>query len=492
MEIVFGCILCLQINIETDVTANVYYSYPYTNLFFTKPGFANPSISRGLFGFSLNPASLIDTENAEVMITIGPLMRTEIYSEFAIPFDDFAPIIDTVKVPTNLGVEQLGGIDFIGAAFALKGWRFGMGYQKGDYIGLDFVADAKANADYEIDLDYTLTHSDIQEIPVGDSVPVHVSFSGAGDLALTGSGKGDFASRSFIFAIAHKLLGLDCGVGFQITPVSLRGDFNALFGGSLAGIGQISVESAGDWTIDASFEAEIDADSILDCHGDINADFYLSTFYWGIKKEWRHFSIGICGEFSPPLFLNGGWNLLASFPKDLAKIRFDDDSLFVDTINKVISGRAKLVVYDFEKDDTTQNGSVNDLFFSANGITAGMSVRFWRLETGLFAGVNGSSDGSYLRLRAGVNLGFRTFVPLYAGAVLHFQYYDISGIPMSALPVIAFGGGTDFNINKFNIFLNLSGNTTQGAASFIIPHIIGGEKKVSVLFSMGFGIRYQF
>lgn len=52
------CFLCLQINIEVNALANIYYSYPGSNLFFINPGFANPSMSRGLLGFPLNPAGL--------------------------------------------------------------------------------------------------------------------------------------------------------------------------------------------------------------------------------------------------------------------------------------------------------------------------------------------------------------------------------------------------------------------------------------------------
>jgi len=61
------------------------------------------------------------------------------------------------------------------------------------------------------------------------------------------------------------------------------------------------------------------------------------------------------------------------------------------------------------------------------------------------------------------------------------------------LPVIAFGGGTDFHIIKnLTLFMNVSGNTTQGAAALVIPGIMGGEASTSALVSLGFGLRYRF
>jgi len=484
--------LYLQIDIETNASVNMHYSYPISNLFFINPGFANPSVSRGLLGFSLNPAGLLHAQDSELMITFAPTMKTKIATEFAIPFDSLAAIIDTVKIPAMLGVNQKGGVDFLGALFNIGGWRLGFGYQKGDYLGLDFFADAKATAEFEFSYNDTLTHSDIEEIPVDDTIPVRINLRGAGNLFLVGNGNGGFKSNSFIIALAHKFLGLDMGLGFQIIPVTLSGNFTSLFSGKLIGGAQLSVEPTGNWTIDATFEPEIDADSILNCYGDADMKFYASSFYWGLKKEWRYLSLGICGEFSPPMFVSGDWGLTFSFPSDMPKIRFDDDNLVVDTIKKVISGRAKLVVYDFEKGDSVFKGEVQHLFMSSNGVTGGMSLRVWRLETGMFGGLNVSNDGSYLRIRAGINWGFRTFVPLRAGIIFHFQWFNVADIPLTALPVISFGGGTDFNIRRFNIFLNLSGNTTQGAASFIIPGIVGGEKKQSALVAMGLGLRYKF
>ncbi|MCK4249955.1 hypothetical protein KAX97_00795 [candidate division WOR-3 bacterium] len=486
------CFLCLQINIEVNALANIYYSYSGSNLFFINPGFANPSMSRGLLGFPLNPAGLSGSDNFEVMVCYGPSMKTKILTEFAVPFDTIAPIIDTVKIPTDLGIQQSGGVDFFGVLFKIKGWRLGIGVQEGDYIGLDFSAVTKPTADYEINYDYTFTHADIQGIPIGYSIPVHIEFEGKGDLILTADGQARFKTNTLAFAAARRFLSMDIGLGWKITPVLLRGSFYSLFNGALRTIGNVLVEPTGDWTINASFEAEIDADSVIDLQGDAEVDFYLSSLYWGLKKEWRYVSIGLCGEFSFPTFINGDWEFITSIPTEFPKIRIDDDNLVVDTLNKVISGHAKIVVYDFERDDKVAQDVIEDLFLGTGGITAGINFHLRRFETGLFAGINSSSDGSYLKMRAGLNVGYRTFIPLHAGVIFHFQYFDIDGIPVSALPVISFGAGTDFNIKKFNIFLNLSGNTTQGAASFIIPGIVGGEKKISVLMSLGIGLRFHF
>lgn len=484
-------ILLLQVNIETDVTTTLEYSYPESNLFFIHPGFANPSLSRGLIGFSLNPASLLHTDKLEIMFSISPRMSTEIFTEFDIPFDTLTPFIDTVHIPTNLDIRQLGGFDFAGLACKLSGWGIGIGFQNGDYLGLDFSAQTNPSADYGIDFEYTFTHADINEIPINDSIPVRIQFNGGGDLAFNGEGSGRFTTSSFVIAAARKIWGIDCGLGLQLKPVSLKGGFTGLFDGQLSGGGQISVEAIDDWEINATFDAEIDADSILSCLGDIDVGFVLSTLSWGIKKEWRHISLGLCGEFSWPTLVDGDYELLASLPTTIPSIRIEDDNLIIDTMNNIISGHATIVIHDFETGDSIYQDVVNTLFLGTTGATAGLGVRLWRFETGLFGGVSMSSDTKYLKLRTGLNLGFQTFIPIRAGIVFHFQYYDIKGIPMSALPVISFGGGTDFSVGHLDIYANLTGNTTQGAASFIIPEIIGGEKKHSTLLSMGVGFRFR-
>jgi hypothetical protein len=487
------CVLLMsQVNIEADVAATLKYSYPGSNLFLIHPGFANPSISRGLIGFSINPASLINVDRFEIMLTVSSQMSTELSTQFDIPFDTLTPFIDTVYIPTALDIRQLGGFDFVGLAFSLKNWGFGVGFQRGDYLGLDFSAQTNPSANYGIDFEYTFTHADINEIPVGQSIPVQIHFNAAGDLAFDGEGEGRFTTNSLVIGAARKILGIDCGLGLQFTPVSLTGGFTGLFDGQVIGGGQINVEAIDDWQINATFDAEIDADSILSCLGDIDISFALSTLTWGIKKEWRNVSLGLCGEFSWPTLIKGDYELLASIPSAIPSIRIDDDNLTVDTVNNIISGHATIVVYDFEKGDSAYQNAVNTLFLGTGGATAGLGLRLWRFETGLFGGACISSDNKYLKLRAGLNLGFQTFIPLRAGIIFHFQYYDIKGIPMSALPAISFGGGTDFSLGNFDIFANLTGNTTQGAASFVIPDIIGGEKKHSTLLSLGMGLRYRF
>ena len=121
------CFLCLQLDIDVDVSANIYYSYSSSNLFFIHPGFANPSVSRGLLGFSLNPAALNNIESVEIMVSGVSAMRVELLTEFAIPFDTLTPIVDTVKFPTELSVQQLGGL-FLGTWFlGLVFWNLFLG-----------------------------------------------------------------------------------------------------------------------------------------------------------------------------------------------------------------------------------------------------------------------------------------------------------------------------------------------------------------------------
>jgi hypothetical protein len=485
-------VLFAQVDIDINTEVNMYYSYPAANLFFIHPGFADPSASRGLIGFTQNPAGLMRESASGLMLTIAPSMKTLIQTEFAVPLDSITDILDTIRIPARLGFEQVGGFDFLGVMIRIKDWRLGIGLQKGDYLRLDFNADARAQADCEVIFDDTLTSDDIGGIPLEDSIPVHFEFSGSGEVSVAGGGDAQYESNSFVIAIARRFLGLDIGLGWQLTPVAIEGDVNAWFGnGLLAGL-SLSVQPGSDWDIDASFDSRLEADSLVGCEGNADLEFYLSTVYWGIKKDWRYFSFGLCGEFSPPLLVDGGWEAMTRLPGDIPKIRFEDDSLIVDTVQKKISGHATLVIYDFERDDTTYRGDLTSLFMSSNGVTGGMSLRVWRFETGIFGGLNFSSDGTYLKTKFGIDVGLRTFIPLRAGAILHFQYFNVGGLPITALPVLSLGCGTDFRIKKLNFFVNVSGNTTQGASSLVIPGIVGGEPTLSALFSLGLGVLYRF
>jgi len=484
--------LIAQIEIEAEAVVNMDYLYPGCNLFFVAPGFANPAISRGLIGFTLNPASMAGNNNSEIMLCTSPTMRTEVHTEFAIPFDSLIEIVDTVRIPTILGVEQMGGFDFLGALFKIKSWRLGIGMQKGDYLGLECSASVMPSASFNIYYADTLTHEDIEGIPVGDSIPVEIELSDTGSILVLGQGSGTYQNNSLCIALSNRLWGLDFGLGWQLTPVQLKGSFDANLSGFMSLSPSLKITPTSDWTIDATFTGEIDADSLLMCQGSGDLQFLLSSLYWGLKKEWRYLSIGLCGDLSIPTLIKGDWQFMTSIPSDLPKFRFDDDSLIVDTLNKIISGKAKLIVYDFATEDTSYQGGGEKPFLGTAGLTGGLSLRIWRFETGFFGGLNTSSDGSYLKMRLGTNLGFRTFIPLRAGLIFHVQYFNIAGIPMTALPVISFGTGTDFNIKRFNIFLNLYGNTTQGAASLFLPGIVEGSANQKAFVAMGLGIRYKF
>jgi hypothetical protein len=485
-------VLFAQINVEADVVADVSYLYSASNLFYINPGFVNPGVSTGVIGMAVNPAAMASAQGHEAMVVFAPTMRTRTLTEFNIPFSSETPFLDTVKLPTDLGIKQAGGVDFIGAVFALGSWRVGCGYQGGDYLGIEFEALSTPGVDYGLNFDYVFTHHDIAEIPIGDSIPVTISFQGGGDLALTAEGEGWYRTHTFCIALSRTVLGMDMGIGWQIMPVEVQGQFSALFDGVLEGGGNALVESFQDWIVNAQFGLEIDADSAADAHGAADLKFALSTFYWGIRKEWRYFSMGLCGDFSFPAFIEGEWELGAGLPTALPVIRIDDDNLVVDTVNKTVTGNATIVVYDFVKDDTLYNEIINSMFMGTVGFAGGCAARIWRFEPGLFAGVNLSSDASYIKVRAGVHLGFNTFVPLHVGAMLHFQYFNISEIPISALPVISFGGGTHFSLGHFDIFGSVGGNTTQGAGSLIIPGIVGGEPKFSLQLSVGGGLRCRF
>jgi len=151
-----------------------------------------------------------------------------------------------------------------------------------------------------------------------------------------------------------------------------------------------------------------------------------------------------------------------------------------------------LIIYDFTMNDSTYQGVAGSPFLATAGLSGGMSFRFWRFETGCFAGANSSTDRNYWKLRAGVNLSFRTFVPLYAGVIFQLQKFNIAGLSMSEIPAVSFGGGTNFNIKNLDIFLNLSGIPIRGVASLVMPKEVSRLRISNALVSMGMGLRYRF
>lgn len=485
--------LPLQVNIDLAADVNMRYAYPTSDLFFAHPGFANPALSEGLIGFMLNPAALARVGGMEAMICLAPNMKTVINTEFVIPLDSVETILDSITVPTDLGIEQTGGIDFAGLMLSFKGWHLAVGGQRGDCMELDCHASVRPSAGYEMDYQDTLTHDLLPDLGLNDSIPVRFVLSATGDLMLNADGNGKYITNSMNASISRKLLGIDMGVGLQITPVTIDGGFASALSGALGSGVALDVEPYNDWTIDASFDVEVDADSVLRCNGSAGLSFCMTSLTWGLKKDWRYLSIGLCGEASRPTLINGDWDLYTSLPTEIPRVRFDDDSLVIDTVNKVISGHATMVIYDFETEDTTRYGLGEIPFLGTAGATAGLEARIWRFQLGFFGGLSSSEDGTYTRIRTGLNLGFRAFIPLRFGLIAHFQYFNVAGIPMSALPVIAFGGGTDFHIMRnLSLFINVSGNTTQGAAALVIPGIVGGEASTSALVSLGLGLRYRF
>ncbi|RKX71597.1 hypothetical protein DRP53_00920 [candidate division WOR-3 bacterium] len=484
-------ILFLQIGMATDF--RMEFSYPMINLATLAPGFINPGEGKGLAGMVMNPASINDLGKGEVFLAFSPSISSSFNSSFTIPIEGLGSISDSIILPVDFTFRDHGHLDFVGMGLRREEWAFGLAFIRGDYLRLASNGEARLEAHHEIEFDDTLTHELIESLPAGEEIPVRISLSGSGAAGVIFSGYGQLQSQGIALAGGVHEAGLDLGLGLQVEPIRVEAHLDGNLSGGLDAAAQTKVSSeATEWRVDAQFDGEVYEDSLIFGTLDCLLKGIMVRFVTGIKKNFRFLDIGGCYQYLLPTTLKGHLDYYYQYPEDLPTIDIEGESLHVDTVNHRITGKGRIVIRKFPKIKEREHRELSHSFPHAHGLFLGVGLKLHILKLALFGGTIQIPDRSYLRTILGANLSLKIFIPIEGTIVYSYQGITVEDIPITSLPVVGINVGTNFKIRNLHIYLGGGVNTTQGAATLILPEMMEGKKTRENLVGVRFGLGYEF
>lgn len=484
-------LIFLQISFNNNI--DLEFAYPLINLAALHPGFLNPAEGQGVVGMAINPAAINEIDHGSFFISYSPSIRTEFTSNFIIPVDTVGSILDTVSLPVDFSFEDHGSFDYLGFGIRRGRWAFGLGFLRGDYLRIGLGADAGIDIEHSIEFADTLTSELIESLPVGVEIPVTIRLNGSGNANFLASGEGKLQSHAFILGAGIHDHGLDFGFGLQFEPVWFNANLDGNLAGGLAAAASASINSQSPaWTVDAQFEGEIYEDSLLAGMFETELKGMLVRFVAGFKKNFKFLDVGLSYHYLFPPSFNGNLSYQYLYPRDLPEIEIIDDSLHIDTINYRITGSGKIIIKDFVMDKDEEHEQLKYPFSKAHGLYAGVGLKLFFLKLAGFAGGLVIPDGSYARMLIGANLGLKIFIPIEGTITYSYQAIKVEEIPVTALPVIGANVGTNFKIRDIHFYLGGGINSTQGAATLVLPDYIEGQKTTENIISLRAGVGYEF
>jgi hypothetical protein len=442
--IFFSLILFLKAQeIQNRLLTTLTLREPRLSLFSLDPGFLSLSQSSGIAGADLNPASLGFLKGGEVVIGMGIGAKTK--GSFHYDFPYTSETGDTTFFPfdTDFTIEDKGGIDFFGAAFKWGIFSGGFGVERSSGFGLTSFGDI--SAEYETDslfqFYYTFTHDDIPNIPEGDSVPVRFDISGKMKSTFYVQNKAEFSIKPIFFGGALNFGPLSFGVGLKIKKYSAR--LKTRIRTSLDSLSlDIIPHPEGEYNTD-SFHVLTDFPQdteLISVRYDGSGSGVQTSFLLGYAYKFGgSFGLSLGFEFGNKMKLKGNLERRLLKPDTISgDLTIDStylDSVYVDPINKVVSGKLRVNVPEIVKEieeDSWSEGIVLSRFLA---VRAGLKIFFINLSGGAEFSIG---DGK-LKLMTGYvapNLSFPfSYANFRIGGALIVRTFQYEGEFLPTVPV---------------------------------------------------------
>jgi hypothetical protein len=539
MTSLFLMLTASSVDIGGDFSVGLSYAYPSVNLFLFHPGFENPSLARGLVGFANNPAGLAYLKGGEYGETMGVLAisaysgisdtvflpaESPVFDSLGITFSG-----DTLKFPYSFSGGEKWGLDYLayGARIGKKGdWVLGLAFTRGDFLGMDIEGRLWGSAMDSITFQDTITSADIGGLPPGTAIPVSFGLATAGNASIEVSGHGGFTTLPFTGAIARRSGGWSYGAGVRITPVWGNARLSALGAGDIAGTATLRAEPyMGDtWRIEAEFTAELENDTLVKYYLDGNVRTINPSLVLGMGWQGSWLGMGLAVERGSSTSLTGAWSHSAMYPWGGIDWEIDDDSLIVDTVNHIISGKGRLIIHGLEEDTFQRGGSITSFIGRVSGARGGLSVGIplsgfvnclgcfipWvsarpvveivepgvekfvpRLILGTSLGIILSDDMKYMKMSWASSISTNTAVQVSVSGIFYWQNYFLGGVPITSIPVVAGGLGLSFPVGNGRAYLSARANSSSLISAKAVSYI-GAEagKPSQVYASFGMGLSY--
>ncbi len=526
-----------SVDIGGEFGFNLSYAYPSVNLYLFHPGFENPALARGLIGFNNNPAGLAYLRGGKWGEGMG-VLAISAYSGISdtafLPVDsaglDSLGITfsgDTMRFPYSFSGGEKWGVDYLayGTRIGKKGdWSVGIGFTRGDFLGMDIEGNLHGSALDSITFQDTITSADIPGLPEGTVIPVLFGLGMAGNASVNISGNGGFTTLPFVGAIARKSGGWSYGAGLRITPVWGNATLSAFGAGDIAGTAVLRAEPyLGDtWRIEAEFTGELENDTLVKYYLDGNVATLNPSLVLGVGWEGSWLGMGLAIERGSPASMTGDWVHSAMYPWGGIDWDIDYDSLIIDTANKVISGKGRLIIHGLEEDTMHGGGPIESFIGSVSGARGGISIGIplsgfvnclgcfipWlssrpvveiiepelerfvpRVIIGSSVGIIMSDDMRYMKISCASSVSTNTAVQVSLSGIFYWQSYFFGGVPITSIPVLAGGLGVSFPVGYGRAYLSARANSSSMLSAMVAGYVgaeTGERSQVYASFGVGF------
>ncbi len=458
----------------------VKYSYSSPARYFLNFGYYDVARAEGVVGFYLNPASLYKAHTLEIGITAIPPKSS--YSELNIGVSNeiFFPL--GFNIPLKINSQEIGALDFFSIVGKFKRVGIGMGIMQGDVYDISLEGEGVFATTIDEDMEDYLTHSDVPDIPPGYSIPVRWIIRGEEVIEIEMEGSGKLETLPLFFGVAYDFDKIGVGLGFKWIRYNAEGKFKTHLEQTVSNLTMFLEGMPEDWILNLIVNGEGSTDSIWlnDCWGRISTS--RPALSLGAKFDSDDFLLGFVIEHYFYGQLKGDYGYIEMIPTNLRPPEITSSRLFVDTVNRYVSGN---IGANFGKWDKSMERDESDVSLSLPSQTAlrlGASAKTELMLLGASLGVQQIGTGGGIgEIYFNTGMEYLSNPPLRIGFIITYKFYQLGDKGFSALPIMSIGGGTSFSAKHFSFDVGLRMSSTT----------FPGRIHPLASLSIGCGLRYR-
>ncbi len=466
---------------------------PSLNLYFLNQGFLDASMGKGIIGANINPAVLSQSSSGNFYLGTGGFRKVSTKFDYNYHFDE---LNQDLRIPITFGIEETGGLDFLGFSKRAGPFVLGFSYRRGFDAGLDVDINDSIRDSFYFSYDDTFTHSDYPEIPVQDTIPVHIPISTYFNIKALGSGSIHYTSIPVFFGIGTGNKFLKFGIGAKIVRQRLYGDVATKFSGSdsvFTIIDTFAVSPLGDtWRIDSlKIMSSITLDSIISARFRGRVGGFQKSILLGGLLDLNFIKMGIAYEWHQDFDL-AGW-YIQNFSVISGMPGFADvDTTGLKISGDTISGRIKIMIDSIPYSQNTAYSEKRLSQSSVSTIRAAINLRLWVIRFGVGANVDLTANRNAV---GDLYVAGSAYLPLpkikiRLGIASNAKYIKIGNLYNGYIPAsVLVGLSTGYNFGRFRV--DIAGRTNL---SLGILQLVQTEKnnKIDIMDTVNLGIGFSY
>ncbi len=494
-------IILFLISFSASGKFNVNYitGNPSLNLYFLNQGFLDVSMGKGIIGADVNPAVLSQSSSGNFYLGLGGFRKTSTNFEYNYHLDE---LNQDLHIPIRFGIEETGGLDFLGFAKNAGPFVLGFSYQRGFDAGLDIDINGSIQDSFYFSYDDTFTHSDYPEIPAQDTIPVHIPIYSYFNFKAMGNGKIHYTSIPVFFGIGTGNKFLKFGIGTKIVRQRLYGNISTKFSGSIDSVYTIIDTFAvtpllGDtWRINSlKVISGITLDSIISAGFKGRIGGFQKSILLGGLLDLNFIKLGLSYEWHQDFNL-AGWYLrnfsyISGMPGFFA---VDTTGLIIDSSNRTISGKIRILVDSIPFSQETTYNEERLFQSSISTIRAAINLKIWVIRFGAGANVDLTANRNAVGNLYVVSSAYLPLpkIKIRLGIASNAKYIKFGNLYSGYIPSsVLVGLSTGYNFGKFRV--DIAGRTNLSLG--ILNLVNAKETKnfdIKDTINVGLGFSYDF